>query len=64
MSNLKRLLTEEELNTFLAFREISNIEAAKYMKSLEQDLFEVTEKEYDGYNTGTKRSRDIKATED
>ena len=64
MLRTKRLLTEEEMNKFLELREVSNIKAAKYMKSLEQELFEVTEKEYDGYNTGTKRSRDIKATED
>lgn len=64
MYKTKRLLSEQEMNRFLELREESNIKAAKYIKSIEKDLFEVTEKEYDGYNTGTKRSRDIKATED
>lgn len=58
MLRTKRLLTEEEMNKFLELREVSNIKAAKYMKSLEQELFEVTEKEYDG------KRRDIKTTKD
>lgn len=52
MYKTKRLLTEEEMNKFLELREVSNIKAAKYMKSLEQELFEVTDDNYDGYNTG------------
>lgn len=59
MLKTKRLLTEEEMNKFLELREVSNIKAAKYMKSLEQELFEVTEKEY-----GNGKRGNIKTTKD
>ena len=66
MNKIKRLLTEDEMDTFLKLRDESNIKAAKYMKSLEHDLFEVTEEAYDPkrINSRSKRSGNIKVAED
>lgn len=60
MLKTKRLLTDEELDTFIKLREESNAKASRYMKSLEQELFEVIDKEYDGYNTGRSNKRTVK----
>ena len=61
MLRCKRLLTDEEMDKFLELREESNVKAAKYMATLRQELFEVTDKEYDGKS---KRARNTKTTED
>lgn len=63
MLKSKRILTDLELDTFLKLREESNTKAARYMKSLQGELFEIDE-EYDTTNTRRKRSRDFKVTED
>lgn len=42
----KRLLTDEELDTFLSLRETKgDVAAAKYMKSLQSELFHIEDKE-------------------
>lgn len=46
IKKIKRLLTEEEMDKFLELREVDNKKAARYMKSLENDLYEVTDDEY------------------
>lgn len=58
MHKIKRLLTNDELDTFLKLREESNIKASKYMKSLEHELFEVTDENYG------RKQRSIKTTKD
>jgi len=41
MLKTKRIMTDSELDMFLKLREESNIKGARYMKSLESELFEV-----------------------
>ena len=49
MYKTKRLLSNAEMEVFLKLREENNTKAAKYIKSLEKELFEV--EEYDGRST-------------
>lgn len=60
----KRIMTDAELDHFLKLREVSNDKAAKYMKSLQNELFETVEST-DKYDTRSKRSaRNPEVTED
>lgn len=59
MLKTKRLLTDAEMDAFLKLREESSIKAAKYMKSLQEELFEVVEDD----KRRNKRVRNIKVTE-
>ena len=56
MYKTKRLLTDAELETFIKLREEDNKKAAKYIKSLETELFELIE-EYDGRSTKGTRGK-------
>lgn len=67
MYKTKRLLSNAEMEIFLKLREENNTKAAKYIKSLEKELFEI--EDYDVINTGAirssnQRSRDFEVTED
>lgn len=57
----KRLLTDEEFDKFLKLREESSVKAARYMKSLEKDLYEVTDEKYG--NRNNVGDRDSQVTE-
>ena len=62
MYKTKRLLSNAEMEVFLKLREENNTKAAKYIKSLEKELFET--ENYDVINRGTKGSGNFEVTED
>lgn len=64
MYKTKRLLTNDEMDKFLKLREESNAKAAKYMKSLEQELFEIEEYDVVGTKGTGNKGRVFEGRED